>query len=149
MELIDPLGLAPGDKFNTADEAAYDASLYYEEKTMTCRKEYCGIICQTKDGKFEATEALEGTDSKCPDVYSKLSCPNDGKPHSAYHTHTPDNERVFTADDSNYCSDTQKDIYLYDTGRGSFQKETYTGSNNPDDESVYYDQCIDVGASNE
>jgi RHS repeat-associated protein len=56
----DATGLAPGDLFNTAADAAIDAIRYINARSIKENKEYRGLIRQNTEGKFYATTPKSG-----------------------------------------------------------------------------------------
>ena len=118
MELIDPWGVDPGDKFNTQDGAAADASLYYKKSTIATGHEYCGGICF--DGEsYYATIAIEGSVDRCPTSEQieqqqiDIACADDHVLSAVYHTHTLQTESYPSCIDYEFASSMHRDVYTY------------------------------------
>lgn len=79
---FDPLGMKPGDPFDTPQAAAADALGIYGPKSKSGNKEYCGTLYK-KDGKYYSTKANKGKLDNCTDP-----CPPPGSERVGdWHTH--------------------------------------------------------------
>jgi RHS repeat-associated protein len=82
----DLLGLAPGDSYRTANQAAVAAIMDIYPKTAASGNEWGGRVYRTPDGKYSYTPPAEGNRKDIGHVPS-LSCPNGGTNVRMYHTH--------------------------------------------------------------
>ena len=82
---VDPLGLKPGDRFNTPNETAIDTLDYYNPLSIQDNAEYGGSICKEigSSTKYFAIEATKGKG----DTVSTPSCPCGSERVAKYHTH--------------------------------------------------------------
>jgi len=83
VNLVDPLGLAPGDPFTTMDGAALDALDYVYNQHPTSPNEYAGTVYQGNNGKYYSTDPLQGGDHSSTPSYPKFPI----QPIARYHTH--------------------------------------------------------------
>ena len=81
ISLIDPLGLAPGDCFNTLEDAGRDAIQYYNWRSRRDGIEYGGRILTMPNGTYAYGAAVSGTSTsvRLPAVSSNVV--------GDYHTH--------------------------------------------------------------
>ncbi|MEZ5327068.1 MAG: RHS repeat-associated core domain-containing protein [Verrucomicrobiales bacterium] len=88
INLLDVLGLNPGDPFDCPDQAAADA-LDYLKNEGSDKIERGGHIYKDKDGKYRATEPAAGGKPGSRTIdYDKVNKPPNGTPPVAdYHTH--------------------------------------------------------------
>ena len=109
---IDSFGLAPGDVFETKDEAAIDAIDFIMNTSNREGREYGGFIYRNKKG-FSYTEAMPGTPRNI-DVKT-FNCPPEGtQKEGIYHTHigTDYGATRWSTDDSFIAIFHGGDIYL-------------------------------------
>ncbi|MES4787429.1 MAG: hypothetical protein C4294_18305, partial [Nitrospiraceae bacterium] len=86
ISYIDSLGLAPGDPYRTANQAAVAAINDIFPLTAASGNEWGGRVYRMPNGKFSYTEPKEGNPKNMGEVPT-LICPNDGKNEGMYHTH--------------------------------------------------------------
>jgi RHS repeat-associated protein len=97
INLIDPSGLAPGDPFPTAGEAAGDAINYINPTSIAQNQEYGGYVYRNPNGTYSATSPIGGGAAGV-----SLGTPPPGTA-ADYHTHGAydpryDNEHFSRAD---------------------------------------------------
>ena len=81
---IDPSGLAPGDLYQTRDQAAKDAMSDIYDFTKRKTVEYAGVIYQNpNDGTYSYTRPNKGT----KDTSNPGTCPKDKRFRGTYHSH--------------------------------------------------------------
>ena len=83
LNQVDSLGLAPGDKYNSADMAACHAITEINPKSISEGREYAGKVYRNKDGTYSYTAPRPGT----KDSSSPGSCPKGTTDEGNYHTH--------------------------------------------------------------
>jgi hypothetical protein len=129
VNLTDPFGLKPGDKYPTQDAAAIAASNDINNTSISEGKEYAGWIYRNDDGTYSYTAPNAGTkDGSDPGAQ-----PDGGTAY--YHTHGAndpgyDNEN-FSDADTNFADKKGVDGYVATPG-GDIKKydhDTKTGSN--------------------
>ncbi len=82
INLIDPSGLKPGDKFKTPDAAARDAINYINPTSRRENREYSGSIFKDPSGNFFATDPTGGDENS-----SRIPIQPGNFPAGIYHTH--------------------------------------------------------------
>ncbi|MCP4721003.1 MAG: DUF4329 domain-containing protein, partial [Desulfobacteraceae bacterium] len=100
VNLVDPLGLAPGDKYPTMDGAGKDAVGDINPTSISQGREYGGYIKQNHDGTYSYEAPVPGTKDG-------LAMPS--KPSNAcgdYHTHGANDPGY---DNENFSSQDKKD----------------------------------------
>lgn len=116
----DPWGMAPGDSYDTQDEAAQDAMDDIIDQSINEDREYGGWIYQNDDGTYSYTEPNRGTEHGCsPGVR-----PENGTAY--YHTHGaesgPDyDDENFSPKDRNYADNNDVDGYV-ETPSGAIKR---------------------------
>jgi uncharacterized protein RhaS with RHS repeats len=127
INFVDPEGLAPGDKYPTANDAALAASKDIYPLTIKNRVEYGGMICRFKDGSCTYTPPT--TDNKEHSVnINKNSCPAETTPEGFYHSHP--NYDYFSKQDQLSSDKHGMSAYMVDkNGRVQRYKDTGNPAN--------------------
>jgi len=119
VNAIDPLGLKPGDKYKTQDEAGYEGACEINPTSISENLEYAGSIYQNDDGTFSYTNPEPGIDSESSNPMKSL--PPDGRRATAwYHTHAGYDEAMgagnfrFSPNDRAFSNATKKPNYMAD-----------------------------------
>lgn len=83
MSYIDPYGLAPGDRYGTADKAGIQAIRDINARSISEGLEYAGRIYRNRDGSYSYTTPIRGQ-KKSADFGQ---CPPGKTNAGQYHTH--------------------------------------------------------------
>jgi RHS repeat-associated protein len=83
INLTDPFGLKPGDKYDNIDCAGLDALMDIKERTKRTKHEWAGVMYQYPDGKYSYTDAMEGSASDS----NPGQAPPGTKQAGIYHSH--------------------------------------------------------------
>jgi RHS repeat-associated protein len=86
INVVDPSGLKPGDKYKSIDCAGWDAIHDILPKTKQDGLEHGGFIIQNPDGTFSYTQPIRGTPTGLPNFFS-IPIPTGTSPAGWYHTH--------------------------------------------------------------
>ena len=81
INLVDPSGLEPGDRFSSENRAAVDAINYINNISRVTDIEYSGAVNRNMDGTYSATYSIAGTSGS-----STIGPLTDGTT-AVYHTH--------------------------------------------------------------
>jgi RHS repeat-associated protein len=110
----DPLGLRPGDEFQTIDQAAIDAIDYYLRRAGRENREYGGWVYYLPErNRYSYVAAVRGT-SRNLNVAEFTSVPSGARETAIYHIHPGDDigSQFFSTDDYIASGLRRKDIYL-------------------------------------
>ncbi|MFI3155634.1 MAG: RHS repeat-associated core domain-containing protein [Methylococcaceae bacterium] len=118
VNLIDPSGLAPGDKYPSQDDAGYNAVCDINPLSKEKNLEYAGSIYQNADGTYSYTEPTSGG----PDWSNPVNSmpPDGGRATSWYHTHGAydsamgSHNFMFSREDRQTSNATRKSNYMAD-----------------------------------
>ena len=127
LTFVDPLGLAPGDPYNTQDEAGIAAACDFNAISILKNLEYSGFVYRNPDGSYSYTWGYSGDNESFGPSQALANYPQ--IPVAWYHTHgvydykygagnfqySPE-DRVFSdaTDKPNYLTDPWNNVHRYD-----------------------------------
>ena len=137
LRFIDPLGLAPGDRFDDPDSAGQDAACWCNTDSMSRNQEPAGSIYETDNGQWTYTEPNWGGGAR-----SGPSTPSRGTPawgfyhaHGAYDPGLGSGNYVFSPQDKrtsdffgkpNYMANPRDEVQRYEPDPAKRQKGKVT-----------------------